>query len=39
MSGTPLVFNFVTTAGSQARTAVITTAIIAGWTGRDRAAM
>jgi len=39
MSGTKIDFNLVTTKGSQPRTAAITAAIIAGWTGRDRAAM
>ena len=39
MSGTTLAFKLVTTGGSKARPAVITTAIIAGWTGRNRAAM
>ncbi len=39
MSGANLVFNLVTTVGSRARPTVISTAIIAGWTGRDKAAM
>ena len=39
MSGATLAFKLVTTKGNKARPTVITTAIIAGWTGRDRAAM
>jgi hypothetical protein len=39
MSGTHIDFNQVTTKGSQKRSVTITTAIIAGWTGRDKAAM
>ena len=39
MSAANLVFNFVTGAGRTTRTTAISTAIIAGWTGRDKAAM
>lgn len=39
MSGTKIDFNLVNSKGTQARTATITAAIIAGWTGRDRVAM
>ncbi len=39
MSGVNLVFNLITGAGNRARPTVISTAIIAGWTGRDKEAM
>jgi len=39
MNGAKIDFNLVTNMGIQRSPAVITTAIIAGWTGRDRAIM
>jgi len=39
MSGANLTFNFITAAGKTTRATTVSTAIIAGWTGRDKVAM